>query len=45
MLQAVCVEAGMNALRHGAEKVVHEDYIEGIAQVQAKKRTVLNYFS
>lgn len=45
MLQAVCVEAGMNALRRGADKVVHEDYIEGIAQVQAKKRTVLNYFS
>ena len=45
MLHAVCVEAGMVALRHGAEKVSHEDYLEGIAQVQAKKRAILDYFS
>ena len=45
MLHAVCVEAGMVALRHGADKVCHEDYLEGIAQVQAKKRAILDYFS
>ena len=45
MLKAVCVEAGMVALRRGADVIKHEDYIEGIAQVQAKKRTVLNYFA
>lgn len=45
MLKAVCVEAGMVALRHGADIIKHEDYVEGIAQVQSKKRTVFNYFA
>jgi 26S proteasome regulatory subunit T5 len=45
MLKAVCVEAGMGALRRGARRVDHEDYIEGIAIVQAKKRAVLDYFA
>ena len=31
MLKAVCVEAGMVALRRGAEKITHEDFIDGIA--------------
>jgi len=44
MLKAVCVEAGMNALRRGDEQLIHEDYVEGIAIVQAKKRTQLLYF-
>lgn len=45
MLQAVCVEAGMVALRKGSSTIMHDDYIEGIAQVQAKKRAFLDYFS
>jgi 26S proteasome regulatory subunit T5 len=45
MLKAVCVEAGMVALRHGADIIKHEDYVEGISQVQSKKRAVLNYFA
>lgn len=45
MVKAVCVEAGMVALRRSAEQVTHEDYVEGIVQVQAKKRTVLDYFA
>lgn len=45
MLKAVCVEAGMVALRRSAEEVTHEDFVEGIVQVQAKKRTVLDYFA
>ncbi|EAY22510.1 proteasome endopeptidase complex, putative [Trichomonas vaginalis G3] len=45
MLKAVCVEAGMVAMRRGADEIMHEDFIEGIAQVQSKKRTVLNYFA
>ncbi|OHT16286.1 26S protease regulatory subunit 6A like protein [Tritrichomonas foetus] len=45
MLKAVCVEAGMVALRRNAEEISHEDYVEGIAQVQAKKRAILNYFA
>ncbi|KAH0788537.1 Rpt5p [Histomonas meleagridis] len=45
MLKAVCVEAGMVALRRNADVISHEDYVEGIAQVQAKKKKFLNYFS
>lgn len=33
-LKAVCVEAGMSALRRGASFLTHEDFLEGIAQVQ-----------
>eukprot|EP00011_Vannellida_sp_DIVA3-517-6-12_P008047 CAMPEP_0114628610 /NCGR_PEP_ID=MMETSP0168-20121206/12917_1 /TAXON_ID=95228 ORGANISM="Vannella sp., Strain DIVA3 517/6/12" /NCGR_SAMPLE_ID=MMETSP0168 /ASSEMBLY_ACC=CAM_ASM_000044 /LENGTH=425 /DNA_ID=CAMNT_0001840013 /DNA_START=91 /DNA_END=1365 /DNA_ORIENTATION=+ len=42
MLKAVCVEAGMLALRRGAKELMHEDYVEGIAQVQAKKKKSLS---
>ena len=28
-LKAVCVEAGMIALRRGAAELIHEDYMEG----------------
>lgn len=45
MLKAVCVEAGMIALKRGGTMLSHEDYIEGIAQVQAKKKTSLNYYA
>ena len=38
MLKAVCVEAGMIALRRGGSEVTHNDYVEGINQVKAKKR-------
>jgi len=41
-LKAICVEAGMLALRREATELSHEDYMEGIAQVQAKKRQVCN---
>lgn len=44
-LKAVCVEAGMLALRRERTFVGHEDYIEGIAAVQAKKKAALNYFA
>jgi 26S proteasome regulatory subunit T5 len=45
MLMAICIEAGMSALRRGGEVVIHEDYVEGIAAVQAKKKNFLNYFT
>jgi 26S proteasome regulatory subunit T5 len=32
-LKAVCVEAGMLALRRDATEVTHEDFVEGITQV------------
>lgn len=45
MLKAVCVEAGMIALRRGATQLRHEDFVEGISQVQAKKKAQLNYYA
>ncbi|KAI5083407.1 hypothetical protein GOP47_0003150 [Adiantum capillus-veneris] len=44
-LKAVCVEAGMLALRRDANEVTHEDFNEGIIQVQAKKKASLNYYA
>ncbi|CAE5956941.1 unnamed protein product [Arabidopsis arenosa] len=44
-LKAVCVEAGMLALRRDATEVNHEDFNEGIIQVQAKKKASLNYYA
>jgi len=44
-LKAVCVEAGMSSLRRGATFLTHEDFLEGIAQVQAKKKNELDYFA
>lgn len=38
MLKAVCVEAGMIALRSGHSKISHEHYVDAIAEVQAKKK-------
>ena len=44
-LKAVCVEAGMLALRREGTEVNHEDFVEGITQVQAKKKANLNYYA
>lgn len=44
-LKAVCVEAGMLALRHDRVYVCHEDFVEGIAAVQARKKTSLTYYA
>ncbi|GET88529.1 proteasome regulatory ATPase subunit 5, putative [Leishmania tarentolae] len=44
-LKAVCVEAGMLALRHDRTYVAHEDFVEGVAAVQARKKTNLNYYA
>ncbi|KAJ3303587.1 26S proteasome regulatory subunit 6A A [Kappamyces sp. JEL0829] len=43
--KAVCVEAGMIALRRGATQIIHEDFMEGIQEVQAKKKTTLQYYA
>lgn len=40
-LKAVCVEAGMIALRKGMVKIGHEHYVDAIAEVQAKKKVRL----
>jgi 26S proteasome regulatory subunit T5 len=44
-LKAVCVEAGMVGLRRGATQLRHEDFVEGIQQVQSKKKASLNYYA
>lgn len=43
--KAVCVEAGMIALRRNASIVTHEDFMDAILEVQAKKKTNLNYYA
>jgi 26S proteasome regulatory subunit T5 len=43
--KAICVEAGMLALRRGANQLNHDDYLMGIAEVQAKKKTSLQYYA
>jgi 26S proteasome regulatory subunit T5 len=44
MLKAVCVEAGMLALRRDATIITHEDFVEGIQAVQMKKKSDLQYY-
>ena len=44
-LKAVCVEAGMLALRREASTIKHEDFMEGISVVQAKKKGSLDYYA
>jgi 26S proteasome regulatory subunit T5 len=44
-LKAVCVEAGMLALRREGTEIGHEDFMEGITQVQAKKKASLAYYA
>ncbi|KAF8755168.1 26S proteasome subunit P45 [Rhizoctonia solani] len=44
-LKAVCVEAGMIALREGATQLNHEHFHSGIAEVQSKKKNELQYFA
>ncbi|KAF4553753.1 26S proteasome regulatory subunit 6A-like protein [Elsinoe fawcettii] len=45
MLKAVCVEAGMIALRAGHSKVSHEHYVDAIAEVQSKKKDVISLYA
>ena len=45
MLKAVCVEAGMIALRRNGLIIEHEDFVEGVSQVQQKKKGNLIFFS
>merc|ERR1712025_1499739 len=42
-LKAVCVEAGMLALRGERNEISHEDFVEGIGVVSAKKKGNLDY--
>ena len=44
-LKAVCVEAGMIALRNGNTELTHEDYVEAVAEVQSKKKKSQIYYA
>ncbi|MCJ1312663.1 26S proteasome regulatory subunit 6A [Agyrium rufum] len=44
-LKAVCVEAGMIALRKGQAKIGHESYVDAIAEVAAKKSNTVNFYA
>lgn len=44
-LKAVCVEAGILALRREGLEVNHEDFNEGVVQVQSKKKSAKQYFT
>lgn len=44
-LKAVCVEAGMLALRQSSLRVCHEHFVEGVATVQARKKSSLSYYA
>jgi len=43
--KAVCIEAGMIALRRDALEVTHEDFMDAILEVQSKKKANLNYYA
>jgi len=44
-LKAIAVEAGMCALRRESDKIMHEDFMEGVNEVQSKKKSTLNYYA
>ncbi|CDR44353.1 CYFA0S14e02124g1_1 [Cyberlindnera fabianii] len=44
-LKAVVVEAGMIALRNGQSSVKHEDFIEAISEVQARKTKSVSFYA
>jgi len=44
-VKAICVEAGMLALRREASQIKHEDFMEAIAVVAAKKKGSLDYYA
>ena len=43
--KAVCVEAGMIALRREATQVTHDDFVDAVLEVQARKKSNLNYYA
>ncbi|EDO17325.1 hypothetical protein Kpol_1062p33 [Vanderwaltozyma polyspora DSM 70294] len=44
-LKAVSVEAGMIALRNGQSSVKHEDFVEAIGEVQARKSKSVSFYA
>lgn len=44
-LKAVCVEAGMIALRNAKNEIDHEDFVEAIGEVQARKSKDVSFYA
>ena len=44
-LKAVTVEAGMIALRNGQSTVKHEDFVEGISEVESRKSKSVSFYA
>eukprot|EP00954_Amorphochlora_amoebiformis_P000024 1518-Amorphochlora_amoeboformis.AAC.1 len=44
-LKAVCIEAGMIALRENKDSLDHHAFMEGINEVRAKKKMDLKYYA
>lgn len=44
-LKAVSVEAGMIALRNGQDSVKHEDFVDAIGEVQARKSKSVSFYA
>ena len=40
-----CVSQGMIAMRREGTELTHEDYMDAIIEVQAKKKTNLQYYA
>lgn len=44
-LKAVCVEAGMIALRNGKSSISHEDFVDAISEVQSRKSKGVSFYA
>ncbi|KAF6197920.1 hypothetical protein GE061_007663 [Apolygus lucorum] len=43
--RAVCVEAGMIALRRNSDIVTHDDFLDAVIEVQAKKKFLMGHYA
>ena len=43
-LKAVCIEAGMNAIRFKRKIILQQDFLEALMQVKMKKKLTLDYY-
>jgi 26S proteasome regulatory subunit T5 len=43
-LKAICIEAGMNAIRSCRKIIFHDDFIQALTSIQLKTKTSMDYF-
>jgi 26S proteasome regulatory subunit T5 len=43
-LKAICIEAGMNAIRCCRKIIFHDDFIQALNSIQLKTKTIMDYF-